>query len=556
MPTSAGLQCQEIEKWYHCYDGTRRDLFSAESNAHPAKMSVALAYKIFEHCLKMGYLKRGDLVLDPMAGQGTTLIVGASLGFRTVGVELESHFIKMCEDNFELLMRKMPGAERPVLIQGDARRLSELLGRSDAVVSSPPYGDQELQRELHGEPHRRQVQPTGRGYSGSVSSPPYAESEITGKGHFKSRFEPHCSPAAANPREGYAGIVTSPPYSDQSVIAGAGMTARILREVKEHGMDAAVKLYRETVMDRQKAHGRWSDDNIRKHIEMALATKKDGYSAAVSSPPYPSEFRAEHPGTKGGQIALENQRGGSFRGYADAAVSSPPYSQTMSVAKKHGKRADNLNASKGIHPNLYGRGGAQIGNLKDPIGDIDAILSSPPWEDQSRGGQQGWSDPEKSSVVAAEAYKTGKRKGHPASAKAIAAQMKRDEQKVYGESKGQIGQERGDTYLSAMLTVYRELARVLKSGGISVLVTKNPVKAGQIRRLDLDTIRLMEAAGFILIEHKHAMLREDLGEQGALLGPAKVIRRERKSFFKRLHEARRPDLAVNFEDILFFRRAK
>ena len=109
------------------------------------------------------------------------------------------------------------------------------------------------------------------------------------------------------------------------------------------------------------------------------------------------------------------------------------------------------------------------------------------------------------------------------------------------------------TYLSEMLRVYAALHRVLKVGGVCVLVTKNPVKNKQIRRLDLDTIRLMEAVGFVLIERKMAMLAEEM-QHGHLFGGPTTKKRERKSFFKRLYEAKHPELAVDHEDILIFRK--
>ncbi|MGA2475553.1 MAG: hypothetical protein ABSF73_02925 [Terriglobia bacterium] len=61
-----------IGKWFGCYKGTRGGLFLQESNVHPAKMAVALCFKILTHGLDRGYWKPGDWLLDPMAGIGTT----------------------------------------------------------------------------------------------------------------------------------------------------------------------------------------------------------------------------------------------------------------------------------------------------------------------------------------------------------------------------------------------------------------------------------------------------------------------------------------------------
>ncbi len=123
----------------------------------------------------------------------------------------------------------------------------------------------------------------------------------------------------------------------------------------------------------------------------------------------------------------------------------------------------------------------------------------------------------------------------------------------YGDSDGQISKLNHETYLSTMLAVYRQLHLVLKPGGVVALVTKNPVKKGKIRRLDEDTIRLMEGSGFTLIERIQAMLAEET-VHGHLFEGQVVKRRERKSFFKRLFEAKRPDLRVDFEDVLFFQK--
>lgn len=66
-------QCNTPLYWHNCYSGTY-DLISPKSVAHPAKMSVALCYRIMKHLQELGLLKEGDKILDPMAGTGITNI--------------------------------------------------------------------------------------------------------------------------------------------------------------------------------------------------------------------------------------------------------------------------------------------------------------------------------------------------------------------------------------------------------------------------------------------------------------------------------------------------
>ncbi len=90
--------------------------------------------KIVEH-----YTKPGEIILDPMAGSGTTMLA-CTLGRNVVLVELEEKFCKMCRDNWEQVrMRPQLGSTMGEcqIIQGDARNLEGIL--ADAIVSSPPY---------------------------------------------------------------------------------------------------------------------------------------------------------------------------------------------------------------------------------------------------------------------------------------------------------------------------------------------------------------------------------------------------------------------------------
>jgi DNA modification methylase len=73
----------------------------------------------------------GELVLDPFAGYGTTLVVAERLGRRAAGVELASNHV-------EIIRARL--ADPGTLVAGDARELSRLVaGPVDLCLTSPPY---------------------------------------------------------------------------------------------------------------------------------------------------------------------------------------------------------------------------------------------------------------------------------------------------------------------------------------------------------------------------------------------------------------------------------
>jgi hypothetical protein len=130
MPHKAPKREKPPAKWYGCHFSPRGELFTPESARHPAKMAVGLCERIFTHGCARGYWKRGDLVLDPMAGIGTTLVVGATLGYRVVGVELESHFQQLAQANIAHAEQQGVEAGRMELRAGDARELAAVLNGS------------------------------------------------------------------------------------------------------------------------------------------------------------------------------------------------------------------------------------------------------------------------------------------------------------------------------------------------------------------------------------------------------------------------------------------
>jgi site-specific DNA-methyltransferase (cytosine-N4-specific) len=65
---------------------------SREAGGHFATFPESLA----ERCIQIAS-RPGDLVLDPFAGSGTTLVSAAALGRRYLGIELNPEYVAMCE---------------------------------------------------------------------------------------------------------------------------------------------------------------------------------------------------------------------------------------------------------------------------------------------------------------------------------------------------------------------------------------------------------------------------------------------------------------------------
>jgi len=86
----------------------------------------ALAESVILHTTEVG-----DVVLDPFAGYGTTVVVAERLGRRAIGVEL-------LPEHLEIARSRTAGRARLVL--GDARELLGLVDEPvDLVFTSPPY---------------------------------------------------------------------------------------------------------------------------------------------------------------------------------------------------------------------------------------------------------------------------------------------------------------------------------------------------------------------------------------------------------------------------------
>jgi len=103
---------------------------------HNPKYRGNFAPQIARNIIEM-YTEKGDSVLDPMVGAGTTLIEAKLLGRNALGMDINPEAVKLAEE--ALKFKHQPASRQKVKV-GDARDLSHLEDNSfDLVLTHPPY---------------------------------------------------------------------------------------------------------------------------------------------------------------------------------------------------------------------------------------------------------------------------------------------------------------------------------------------------------------------------------------------------------------------------------
>lgn len=205
--------------------------------------------------------------------------------------------------------------------------------------------------------------------------------------------------------------------------------------------------------------------------------------------------RQKHPSLGEEYSDSKDNIGNLPYGSIDKIIASPPYADSPgtpslgSVNKDDwGKEGTDIVKRRGLEKGYSKDTEGQIGNLK--YGDIDAIVTSPPYENQiHRNSDEG-------KVEQIKAINPSNYVEH--SQPVIAA--------LYNPSKENIGNLKSTSYLSAMEFVYRQCFKVLKPGGLMILVTKNFLRDQKEVRLDSDTISIAERAGFKFLERHYRHL--------------------------------------------------
>lgn len=104
---------------------------------HPAPFSFTDVGRLIRF-----FTKRGQVVLDPFVGIGSTLKACALEGRKGIGIELNPHFVELTRERIRTEVRDMfSSADCQEVLEGDARQLLPRITDEsvDFVVTSPPY---------------------------------------------------------------------------------------------------------------------------------------------------------------------------------------------------------------------------------------------------------------------------------------------------------------------------------------------------------------------------------------------------------------------------------
>ncbi len=137
------MNCLDAKEWLKSQLGVWQFYYNGkdmrDKTVHPAVFPVNLAKRVIEV-----FSHRGELVLDPFLGIGTTLIAAQDLNRNAVGFDINPKYIRVSK---ERVSKNPPALDaQPTVqlaIQDDARNISQYLneGTVSLAFTSPPYAN-------------------------------------------------------------------------------------------------------------------------------------------------------------------------------------------------------------------------------------------------------------------------------------------------------------------------------------------------------------------------------------------------------------------------------
>lgn len=122
----------QLGVWQFNYNG--KDI--RDKSLHPATYPISLAQK----CVEL-FTHKGELVVDPFVGSGTTLLAARDAHRNAVGFDLKESYIRLCEERLD--QQVLFGDTKQITICDDARNIDQYLEPETVslFLTSPPYAN-------------------------------------------------------------------------------------------------------------------------------------------------------------------------------------------------------------------------------------------------------------------------------------------------------------------------------------------------------------------------------------------------------------------------------
>ncbi|MDN3509807.1 MAG: site-specific DNA-methyltransferase [Candidatus Jettenia sp.] len=122
----------QLGVWQFIYE--KRDI--RDKTLHPATFPISLAKKVIEL-----FTHKGELVIDPFIGSGTTLLAAQDANRNAVGFDLQAKYIELAQSR--LVNQNMFNKTKQIAIQDDARNIHKYFDKETVslIWTSPPYAN-------------------------------------------------------------------------------------------------------------------------------------------------------------------------------------------------------------------------------------------------------------------------------------------------------------------------------------------------------------------------------------------------------------------------------
>ncbi len=121
----------QIGVWEFMYEP--RDV--RDKNIHPAVFPISMAKRVIEQ-----FSHKGELVIDPFVGSGTTLVAAHDLERNAVGFDLKQEYVNLANSR---VASEVSNRSKQIAVCTDARDISNYIAPNTVKLSftSPPYAN-------------------------------------------------------------------------------------------------------------------------------------------------------------------------------------------------------------------------------------------------------------------------------------------------------------------------------------------------------------------------------------------------------------------------------